>query len=473
MACDLKKNKDAMQEAFEDVRSDSDNDWVVFGYEKDNRTLKVNETGEDGYDEMVDELGETKAVYAIIKLKDPNSGLPKMLQVNWLPDGLPAAVKAVVSRHVMDVERFFPGVHVRLNARYDDDVTEKVLLDRISKASGANYGIHKEKKKDYGPVAKTGTNYVKTDATKEVDVKKRNEYMNKQHQEDERRKEEDVKRQAADRAVADKERRAREDKEAAARNSTADRKAKEVQARKDAEVAERKREEEEARERWRAEQAEEAERMTEAEQSAEDDKKRQWEEERERISGCKSSTMTDEDREDAWQQEKERVWEEERERIRLQRAEQQCDDGQDEDEKRVAKAAAWEEERAAISAHVRTGHQQEEEAEPQQEYQEEPQQYQEEEQQYQEEPEQQEYQEEPQQQEYQEEALPSEPEAATGSGVTCRALYDYQAEDDTEVNIDPEEIITDVDQSDANWWVGTNSRGERGMFPSNYVEVCE
>ena len=128
---------------------------------------------------MVDELGETKAVYAIIKMKDPNSGLPKMMQINWLPDGLPAAVKAVVSRHVTDVERFFPGVHVRLNARYEEDIEEKVLLAKISKASGANYGVHKEKKKDYGPIAKTGTNYVKTDATKEVDVGQRNEYHRK------------------------------------------------------------------------------------------------------------------------------------------------------------------------------------------------------------------------------------------------------------------------------------------------------
>ena len=39
---------------------------------------------EDGHEEMVDELSGNKAIYAIIKVKDPNSGLKKMVQINWV-----------------------------------------------------------------------------------------------------------------------------------------------------------------------------------------------------------------------------------------------------------------------------------------------------------------------------------------------------------------------------------------------------
>ena len=45
------------------------------------------------------------------------------------------------------------------------------------------------------------------------------------------------------------------------------------------------------------------------------------------------------------------------------------------------------------------------------------------------------------------------------------------AEDDTEVSLNPDEIVYDVEQNDENWWTGTNANGERGMFPANYVEM--
>lgn len=44
--------------------------------------------------------------------------------------------KGVVQRHVPDVERFFKGCHVRVAARVEDDVEEKVLLSKVAKSSG-------------------------------------------------------------------------------------------------------------------------------------------------------------------------------------------------------------------------------------------------------------------------------------------------------------------------------------------------
>uniref|UniRef100_A0A671VT34 Drebrin-like a n=1 Tax=Sparus aurata TaxID=8175 RepID=A0A671VT34_SPAAU len=55
--------------------------------------------------------------------------------------------------------------------------------------------------------------------------------------------------------------------------------------------------------------------------------------------------------------------------------------------------------------------------------------------------------------------------------IRARALYDYQAADDTEITFDPGDIITGIDMLDEGWWRGTGPDGHFGMFPANYVEL--
>ncbi|KPJ07494.1 Drebrin-like protein [Papilio machaon] len=56
-------------------------------------------------------------------------------------------------------------------------------------------------------------------------------------------------------------------------------------------------------------------------------------------------------------------------------------------------------------------------------------------------------------------------------GLTARALYDYQAADESEITFDPGDIITHIEQIDAGWWQGLGPRGVFGLFPANYVEL--
>lgn len=56
-------------------------------------------------------------------------------------------------------------------------------------------------------------------------------------------------------------------------------------------------------------------------------------------------------------------------------------------------------------------------------------------------------------------------------GVCARALYDYQAADDTEISFDPDDIITSIEMIDEGWWRGYGPDGHFGMFPANYVEL--
>ncbi|XP_066506621.1 drebrin-like a isoform X2 [Hoplias malabaricus] len=61
-------------------------------------------------------------------------------------------------------------------------------------------------------------------------------------------------------------------------------------------------------------------------------------------------------------------------------------------------------------------------------------------------------------------------EGSSGRGVCVRALYDYQAADDSEITFDPGDVITDVEMLDEGWWRGCGPDGQIGMFPANYVE---
>ena len=47
-------------------------------------------------------------------------------------------------------------------------------------------------------------------------------------------------------------------------------------------------------------------------------------------------------------------------------------------------------------------------------------------------------------------------------------IYFPAAED--EITFDPGDIITDIEEIDDGWWMGS-CHGARGLFPANYVEL--
>lgn len=65
-------------------------------------------------------------------------------------------------------------------------------------------------------------------------------------------------------------------------------------------------------------------------------------------------------------------------------------------------------------------------------------------------------------------------QSAQGAGQGGhRALiqYDYEKGEDNEIDLVDGEYVTNIDMVDEDWWIGTNAKGESGLFPSNYVEL--
>lgn len=72
-------------------------------------------------------------------------------------------------------------------------------------------------------------------------------------------------------------------------------------------------------------------------------------------------------------------------------------------------------------------------------------------------------------------APPPAPAPAAAAAASQRAviLYDYEKDEDNEINLTEGEVVSDIDQVDPDWWIGTNVHGENGLFPSSYVELIE
>jgi hypothetical protein len=72
-------------------------------------------------------------------------------------------------------------------------------------------------------------------------------------------------------------------------------------------------------------------------------------------------------------------------------------------------------------------------------------------------------------------AAGNESDAAAGPTGGRKALiqYDYEKAEDNELELREGEYVTNIEMVDDDWWMGTNSQGESGLFPSNYVELVD
>jgi len=51
------------------------------------------------------------------------------------------------------------------------------------------------------------------------------------------------------------------------------------------------------------------------------------------------------------------------------------------------------------------------------------------------------------------------------------AIYDYEKAEANELDLIGGEQITNIEFPDSDWWIGTNFKGETGLFPRHYVEL--
>ncbi|CAI5650808.1 unnamed protein product [Oreochromis niloticus] len=388
MAVNLSKNGPALTAAYKEVVDEKSNtNWALFTYEGNSDDIRLAEKGDGGLEELVEELNSGKVMYAFCRVQDPNSGLPKYVLINWTGEGVKDARKGICANHVSAMSNFLKGAHVTINARAEEDVEPESIMQKVAKASGANYSFHKEASsrfQDSGPQGPVGSVYQKTNAMSEIRKTNKDNFWAQAEKEEEKRRQEERRKAEEERKHLERERKDREAKEAAMREKRDKERSSQIDQQKKYQQKQEAESREQEKPRWEA--------ASLISQRAVNP--REMFKQRER--GITPS---------------------------------------DSDVPPAAPASPQPEEAPTANSCV---------TEPL-------------------------YEDPPQAEETNTYEVTAE--ETSDRGICARALYDYQAADDTEISFDPDDIITGIEMIDEGWWRGYGPDGHFGMFPANYVEL--
>ncbi|KAF7542879.1 hypothetical protein G7Z17_g11193 [Cylindrodendrum hubeiense] len=101
--------------------------------------LKVQGTGDGELADLVEDFSEGRMQFAFVKVKDPNSGLPKSILIAWCGGGVPERTKGYFTSHLAAVSKVLHGYHVQVTARSDSDLEVDSIMQKVADASGAKY----------------------------------------------------------------------------------------------------------------------------------------------------------------------------------------------------------------------------------------------------------------------------------------------------------------------------------------------
>ncbi|KTG31166.1 hypothetical protein cypCar_00026601 [Cyprinus carpio] len=231
MSVNLSKNGPALTDAYNEVvNGRTATNWVLFTYEGNSNDIRVAGKGDGGLEEMVEELNSGKIMYAFCKVLDASSGVPKFVLINWTGEGVKDVRKGVCANHVHSMANFLRGAHVTINARSDDDVEPAAIMEKVSKGSGVNYNIHKESKQNNNcePPGRVGSVYKKVSALDEIQSTDRDNFWAKAEQDEKTRRQEERRKANEERQRLEKEQREHDAREADERERSRREKEKEI-----------------------------------------------------------------------------------------------------------------------------------------------------------------------------------------------------------------------------------------------------
>ncbi|ETN57907.1 hypothetical protein AND_010512 [Anopheles darlingi] len=435
MSIDLQKHREAIVAAWKTVvdRKSATN-WALFGYEGQSNVLKVQDTGEDGIGELAAELNSGKIQYAFLRVDNSETGIAKFVFINWQGEGAPIARKGTCAKHVRDVTDLVHGAHITLHATNEDDVEEARILEKLQKVVVNDFKV-----KDYSQAHESskpvGTNYSRVNPTKEINPTERDEFWRREEEEEKHRLQAEYERKLQETVLLEEERRRREEREFEKREAAtagANGAGEQVAGAGGSPVSPERSYARQASDQSKSEREREMRQVVEAGGKVSSAKARF-------LNSTAQLSPTHIQAEVAQELTQAEPFSptasfEERSIINELKAElenERRNGGTPDSPDAVAAVAA------AVPESVET---------------------------------------------VDETALPVtggqyfDPNATIDLSdednmIRARALYDYQAADDSEISFDPDDIITHIDQIDEGWWQGLAPNGTYGLFPANYVEL--
>lgn len=424
--------------------------WLLLGYvPKSDTKLKVVETGNGGLAEMSENLNDGKVLFSLVVF-DINK-TKKFAYISWCGEGVTGMKKGLFNNHSQDVSFLFKGYHVQINARNENDVVEKDLIARLTKASGASYDSGQKNQGATTKLVPTSVAQGRQQSTQsnakdkvadKSDYNKKNEseqfWTTQKTEEDASKAPKPVQRNQADYNKSNERNQFWAQQNQNTASSAPQKQTSNVNSGNSSSLKSR----------------------FENMNVKEEPKPRppvNTGAPRKQANAPPPTSSNNAPKHTAPQPPRQKTPEPEPE------PEQQQEEWQQEQEPETPQHDA---------PPVPEENQQQEQEWQQEEQQQEEQQYQQEEQQYQQEEQYQEEQQQDWQQEEQQEQNydDSNQGGQTFGGNVVRALYDFQAENETDLNFKEGDLITVLDRSDPSGWYEGELNGARGYFPSNFVE---
>ncbi|CAH2091448.1 unnamed protein product [Euphydryas editha] len=217
MAVNLEKHKQALVAAWKDVLDEkTETNWALFGYDGLSNDLKYISKGDGGLTELIDEFNSGKIQYAFLKVDLPDGSISKYVLINWQGEGAPTVRKGTCANHVKQVAQFFNGFHLTMHARTEDDLEERLILEKLAKA-GSAFNFKSSRNEELPPSGPVGTTYQKVNPVQEINSKERDQFWLKEEQEEKKRVEAERKRREEEKKKAEEEVKRRDALEAAKR----------------------------------------------------------------------------------------------------------------------------------------------------------------------------------------------------------------------------------------------------------------
>ncbi|KIY47412.1 ADF-like domain-containing protein [Fistulina hepatica ATCC 64428] len=133
-------------EAYTDVRSKSDTDWLILDYEAcsdRSNSLNLSQTGTGGLGALAEALDNTKCQFAYARVSfsnDKESTREKFIFVAWIGKECRQVLrKAKMSVHGASVKEVLRAYAIEVAAVDRDDLKEGPIVHRLRKAGGASY----------------------------------------------------------------------------------------------------------------------------------------------------------------------------------------------------------------------------------------------------------------------------------------------------------------------------------------------
>lgn len=209
MTCNLINNKEELQTAFASVNdSKTGQEWAIFEYDANSNILKVGAQGTGGIHELLDNFQSGKIQYGFgtvagnVPAGSTNQKQRKLILIHW-QGGVPATRLAITASHLNEITAFVQHVSLVINARSEEDLDRETLAKQFEKVQeiAPNAILPKMDAQETGmptpfipPAPLNEQQKTKTAFQQELDPEERERFWSQQRDEEEARKREEAER---------------------------------------------------------------------------------------------------------------------------------------------------------------------------------------------------------------------------------------------------------------------------------------